>query len=1450
MGFYGSNISNSNKSIFTFDHIYETRAAMDNKAQSDGVFLGRYVLVEYDAAPQKAYYKYNESTGRHELYVDNEFRVSINPANVENILFQALNLSGGDIFFRSNGTQFVRESGSLSPYASRYRQDVEKYGRGYDSTAWMKRYDAETNVYKYVMVAELNTVVPNLHIAVDAPSDASKAPYFDSASTNVDYYLHTQPNIYNRIATADASRSDEKITQAIQQWSYDESTGAESVRNIVEPKDADIYYNKKGFESDVHTVSDIANSINFTTQSSGRKYFVSTDMAHPVEDDVHAWHMRLPGIGNAIALMWDKIYGFNGENNSNRYINKAQQRNDNANNLVTYDSTTVMGIINTTQDLLGYYFVPYSSRPNKDKLTGNEMVQVTRTYDKVASGVSEYPAIKCLFYNGQQYYYYAYAPEYSKVTTALEPDQEYYYLKDGVYHLANTALNDATNANGEIIPHSDDYYVRVDAWKLSPLETEVEDTIYGLIVQIHKLLGTNISDERNFDSLQGAINIIKDIVKNIDVNLAPGRLVQTNNDGQIETSDTYFPSADWDKDKILAGDGSWVSRFASVQVCDNSSNPNQKVPEVIKFTTTGETAGSAPAELQNEAIELLADNQRIQDGTTLAYKQEHEPNSLVLATRDKWIKLHPNAKFASIEFEHVKSPIVDNLSWEALDAPGMSIGWTDPKTREDNSTINTNNFKALENGTQILIASDSDNTIVYNNTIDDQNDNRLTIPSVVVDNAGHVIATSTKNYNIPHGFKYLRSANASITEELGPFEGGGVAEGNTVSGSLVDSITLAAANRWMGVTLNDMGGNHTFTVGHRLSPIHQGLGDNFNRHTDSNIVRTVYCFGLENHKPISNINTDHRPVFNVPYLEVDQAGHVVYANTYQVQLPNSFEKIRVLENRHFDPITKEGLDGAADIIAITPTDGLAFDSSNKWIRLKLADKTISIGHELHTITENVLTSENMDSANGTNQFTTETVQWDDAGHITGHNTKTWILPNSLKSFKIGAASTSNTDANSLAQPVTISANQIRDVFNINPANKWIRMYAQEKTLSVGHIVNEIPTILSKVDFGAFENVGDTFTSMTFVHDEAGHITSVSSTTYTMPNCYHTIRINNTDADNQISFSGQIAATSMKSVLTLNSLNEWIQLDVDSGTVNITHKLTDITAGTYGTNSTSALTPSFGATFEVPGYDVDKAGHIISTSTHTVQMPQNSYSENDDGNLLTSLELIPTTGAITGTRAFVGNLKLNGYDATNVAAAPIASTDSINTAFAKAEAQLAKEIADRISAIEQEAGDRKAAIEKEAADRASAIEKEATDRQTAINAAISQIIANTDPAALDSFKELVDYCTENHDSVAAQFVQVQNTLNNLTQNYDLTIKPYEINGISIAAGMAISDAVIELSNSTLAGEQTVVWYEKTDANNVELANTAIFETGKAYYCRISRTYDGQTVYSYSAIQVCR
>ena len=48
MSFYGNNTNGSKNNQFVFDKVYPNRKTMDNNAKDDGVFVGRYVFVEYE----------------------------------------------------------------------------------------------------------------------------------------------------------------------------------------------------------------------------------------------------------------------------------------------------------------------------------------------------------------------------------------------------------------------------------------------------------------------------------------------------------------------------------------------------------------------------------------------------------------------------------------------------------------------------------------------------------------------------------------------------------------------------------------------------------------------------------------------------------------------------------------------------------------------------------------------------------------------------------------------------------------------------------------------------------------------------------------------------------------------------------------------------------------------------------------------------------------------------------------------------------------------------------------------------------------------------------------------------------------------------------------------------------------------------------------------------------
>lgn len=1343
-----------------------------SNGKDDGVFLGRYVLVDYDDAPIKAYGK-KDGDGKVISFYNTP--IYSNGTKIEGkvgVVYEDLQIQENTVskFYVWNGASYVNLQ-EKTPYYSSFETDVAEYGRGYDSTVWVKRYDVETNKYKYAMIAELNAVVPTLHLVIEEPNPTPMTPYFDRDTTNIDYYLHTQGEYGTRVKRINNSkmRSDESIVFESGRWV---DQGGYSVWQENEPQtvNGDIYYNNAGFDPEVRTYSQgtvtyellndqgerildennrpktatvdySKNQIGYDYGRSGRYYGPDAELGKYSQgyqaDDIYDWFVRLPGIGNAICKMWDKVYGYNAD--SKRFMNNAATYADKETNLVSYDRNTMIGVMNTAQDLIGYHFIPMGGTHSENHIVEDPEATISSAlnydYGKIADGKIDYKVLDCIFFEKAddtiKYYCYTYSPFYKKIATPDFSSGNQYFYKDSkeVYHLANSATHKATDANGNVLPDTEEYYLETPQWKLTSIDTIAENNIYSLIAKIHQMLGTNVGTTRNLDSIQGSINAIKDIITNIDTNLAPGKLIHTNNNGVIETTETYFPSADWDKDKLLAGDGRWVSRYASVKVRENSTNANRKIPKVVEFETTGETAGSAPVKLANTQqrqkinengepvfnedgtpkmidIELISDNQRSKDGTTLIYEQDHDPNTLIFATRDKWIKLHPDDRDDSIEFEHTQSPLVTKLSYEALNAPGTDTAITGP-ANEVNSSVNTENFEAVEEGTAVVIRpsikSDNDvNDLTYDSDVADKNDNRLTIPTITVDNAGHVIAAGTKNYNIPHGFKKVQTTTIEDTVEVASTD----QEGISIAENLTDTLFLSPQNRWIDISTeednNAEGASEDkITFGHRLVPtLNTDVTLNGERRTSDTEIPTVYRYGLPADKDISALDeangaNEAANTFNVPYIEVDKAGHVVAAETHTVQLPDGYTTVTVgapSTTANTAPTTgtagatSDDLAKAATLTADTLTESLALNPSNKWIRISGSNTkgsdVITIGHEIHNIIPST-ESEDLDTSKK-DKFTTQVVNWDGAGHIVSHTTKTWTLPDSFHDVVVGKESAAVTNGTGNSVDVTLVADTTFDSFSISPSNKWIRLFgnADNDSIVVGHLVQEIATSTPTTDLNSGEG---TFATEEYTYDEAGHIRSKAVRTLTLPYSYKTLNVAQSASTSSITTNtGSIIAKNQIDSMTFKAGNKWIELAATTtggDAITIAHSLQGTAAKYTGTDLDFT---EFGGQVVLYGYQTDNAGHVVGYPTYTLTLPKGSYNNSASANLsnvITGMSFDAATGAITTTSENVGTLVLTGYTKLDTtAAAAVQASDTINGAFAALDNRIETEEEARATAI--------------------------------------------------------------------------------------------------------------------------------------------------------------------------
>lgn len=379
MGFYG-NVSNITRSTFQFDRIYSNRKAMERALATgdDDVYIGRYVLIEYDQAidfdvftrifaheveigteedkqQQTWFYteKYKAGISDKKLVsgikgqyyytaTDNASASSSQLTNV--VLYKCVKDKAYILGAPTNATEddhigFIavadikEEDSEAIHYTINYNIDTDPdngygNGRGYDGTVWMKTYVGDN--IKYVMIAELNSVVPTFAVSVDAPSEVPNQPHFGKDSTNVYYDLHVQPSWGFRIKEAidengNRTPSDEKVYH---NSSYYDINGTEQhAENIITEVSGDIYYNAKGFDVDYSNhETKLTDIIKLTKGQSGRAYNYHDPESNITTlqkaDDIQELSIHLPAIGNAVAHLYDVLYGDGSDSEEGNKRNK------------------------------------------------------------------------------------------------------------------------------------------------------------------------------------------------------------------------------------------------------------------------------------------------------------------------------------------------------------------------------------------------------------------------------------------------------------------------------------------------------------------------------------------------------------------------------------------------------------------------------------------------------------------------------------------------------------------------------------------------------------------------------------------------------------------------------------------------------------------------------------------------------------------------------------------------------------------------------------------------------------------------------------------------------------------------------------------------------------------------------------------------------------------------
>ena len=379
MGFYGRVIKEPGLTQFTFDRIYSSLAEARANEKTDGIYSGRFVLVEYtnDIALTGTIENLNEyiciKKDNDILYskstiVENDI-VRVDDDSVVKI-YQCNGYIENDIaIFKLIYSAHDEKEKNIFNLNSNIDKALFDTIRGYDSTVWQKVFlDDDIANEKYVMVAELNAVVPEFHLTPDAPTMNPVPPHFDKESTNTTYWLHSQPNWGFRVK-ATAGASDEKVDRITA--NYNKDTG--NITYTTDKIDAAIYYNKAGFDSEKQSYDTTQqNSVNITMAKSGNKYNThgfGQDLQEA--DDIQEISIILPAIGNSVSKLWDMAYGdnVNAEKKRNKDISWNSTKGnrlvveDKAGNGFEYKTSnteSIAGCINSVHDLMGMIIDTYN----------------------------------------------------------------------------------------------------------------------------------------------------------------------------------------------------------------------------------------------------------------------------------------------------------------------------------------------------------------------------------------------------------------------------------------------------------------------------------------------------------------------------------------------------------------------------------------------------------------------------------------------------------------------------------------------------------------------------------------------------------------------------------------------------------------------------------------------------------------------------------------------------------------------------------------------------------------------------------------------------------------------------------------------------------------------------------------------------------------------------------
>lgn len=883
MGFYG-NITSTDKTQFTFDRIYSSRRAMELNLPTDDIYLGRYVLIEYDLSPEPdtldTFIQLYWNDGKFYTSPGFEQRTRVKYAELEEHEIIYIIQDGKQVFYKYIGADpdgsgyaaFELVTASEENYTKNYNIDIKYYGdsRGYDSTVWQKVFTQDNE--KYVQIAELNSVVPTFDLVADAPTMTPITPHFDADSTNVYYKLHWQPQWGFRVKQS-TGKSDETAN-----WKtpvYDPVTDKKEI--IEDTVNADIYYNKAGFEEyRVSYDDETENHIGISLNQSGQKYYThdGTGRMLPAED-IQELSIKLPAIGNTISRAWDVVHG--------------PQRND--------------SVVDSLQGRLNFF---------RDEIKENEIpVQSSGQYlvGTKINGNTQHEVAKDTILNEKLSTSYNEDDAWIQTSVNVIDNDNFHQNAISIHHTfhpqTDTKSTSNVNKNGDTIQL---YTPKVDkAGHVVGKNTETVTLPYGFKYITTNGVGSNTSNMSinsntiEADNTQDTFGINSDNKWiRISNNSTSDSITIAHEIHNIDIANAADTNLNGNGDTITIQDTAYD---IAGHVVENKKH-KYTLPYGFKYITTNGVDSSIN--------ELTVNNQRIQANNT--------QDNYTINSANKWIRLANNDTNNTTLIGHAQTSIVNQAnkdyglvkdisindldtdnkfevpvfkfdeaghiikaethtveipeifttvdvvptSTNVSDSGTYSQGSISADSLTDNLTFTSGN-KWIE-----LPVNETNDTITvqhyvkkFNETTDSVNfnsgKNKFNIQKINWDEAGHLISSKNVEYTLPNDFKTIKILNSgnNIVDTMTS-----VSNNNIIASTPIDSMTFDTGNRW--IQINADGANKIAKLQHALAG------------TASTTVGQA----------ADNTTIKFNETFKVLQVGIDETGHVKDLNSRTIKLPN------------------------------------------------------------------------------------------------------------------------------------------------------------------------------------------------------------------------------------------------------------------------------------------------------------------------------------------------------------------------------------------------------------------------------------------------------------------------------------------------------------------------------------------------------------------------------------